>query len=85
MSAVGVRKGQNTVQYGAIGGNFRPCFEQIGHFLLVLQTFYREKGIFLIFLLVAGFCRKSMILLKMPYLTSFSLIFHEIFFETPNT
>ena len=32
---------------------------------------------------VAGFCLKSMILLKVPYLASFSSIFHEIFCEAP--
>ena len=42
-SAVGVREGQNTEQYGAIWGNFLPYFDLPTHTLLTRSNYYGSK------------------------------------------
>ena len=42
-SAVGVREGQNTEQYGAIWGNFLPYFDLPTHPLPTWSNYYGSK------------------------------------------
>ena len=42
-SAVGVREGQNTEQYGAIWGNFLPYFDLPTHPLPTRSNYYGSK------------------------------------------